>query len=168
MPDATPTSSPRPNDAFQRLCVAAARTELESSWCADVISNYKTADRLIVAMTFAAYIAWLMHRAFTQVLPPDEAAGALRSVMSDFSTQPWYQAHVFSRIAEEVNKRMPKVLSQPESAGTSIVDLLECANACGYTLMHQTDLRLMLKFEYCSIAFFTSMKELASSRLPAQ
>ncbi len=135
MPDATPTSSPRPNDdAFQRLCVAAARTELESSWCADVISNYKTADRLIVAMTFAAYILWLMHRAFTQVLPSDEAADALRSVISDFSTQPWYQAHVFSRIAEEVSKRMPKVLSQPESAGTSIVDLLECANACGYTL----------------------------------
>ena len=169
MPDATATSSPRPNDAaFQRLCVAAARTELESSWCADVISNYKTADRLIVAMTFAAYILWLMHRAFTQVLPSDEAADPLSSVMSDFSTQPWYQAHVFSRIAEQVSKRMPKVLSQPESAGTSIVDLLECANACGYTLMHQTDLRLMLKFEYCSIAFFTSMKELASSRLPAQ
>jgi hypothetical protein len=63
---------------------------------------------------------------------------------------------------------MPKVLSKPESAGTSIVDLLECANACGYTLMHQTDLGLMLKFEYCSIAFFTSMKELAASRLRAQ
>src|SRR5713101_2736363 len=57
---------------FQRLCVAAARTELESNWCADVISNYKTADRSIVAMTFAAYIAWLMYHAFTQVLPSDE------------------------------------------------------------------------------------------------
>ena len=154
--------------AFQRLCVAAARTELESNWCADVISNYKTADQLIVTMTFAAYILWLMHRAFTQVLPSDEAADALRPVAHDFSTQSWYQADVFSRIAEEVSKRMPKVLSQPESAGTSIVDLLECANACGYTLMHQTDLGLMLKFEYCSIAFFTSMKELASSRLPAE
>jgi len=150
---------------FQRLCVAAARTELESDWCADVISNYKTADRSIVAMTFAAYVAWLMYHAFTQVLPSDEAADAVRSVMSDFSTQPWYQAHVFSRIAQEVRMRMPKVLSQPESAGTSIVDLLECANACGYTLTHQTDLGLVLKFEYCSIAFFTSMKELASSRL---
>ena len=86
--------------------------------------------------------------------------------MSDFSTQPWYKAHVFSRIAEEVSERMPKVLSQPESAGTCIVDLIECgANACGYALMHETDLGLMLKFEYCSIAFFTSMKELASSRL---
>jgi len=87
---ATPTSSPRQNDAaFQRLCVAAARTELESSWCADVISKYKTADRSIVTMTFAAYIFWLMHRAFTQVLPSDEAADALMvdalsSVMSDF------------------------------------------------------------------------------------
>jgi len=152
---------------LQRLCVAAARTELESDWCADVISNYKTADRSIVAMTFAAYILWLMHRAFTQVLPSDEGADPLGSVMSDFATEPWYQAHVFSRITQEVSKRMPKVLSQPESAGTSIVDLLECANACGYTLMHQTDLRLMLKFEYCSIAFFTSIKELASSRLRA-
>src|SRR5436190_21774529 len=143
---------------FQRLCVAAARTELESNWCADVISNYKTADRLIVTMTFAAYIAWLMYDAFTRVLPSDEAKDAVRAVMSDFSTQPWYQADVFSRISEKVSERMPKVLSQ------SIVDLLECANACGYTLMHQTDVRLMLKFDYCSIAFFTSMKELASSR----
>jgi hypothetical protein len=88
--------------------------------------------------------------------------------MNDFAAQSWYQANVFSRIAQEVSNRMPKVLSQPESAGTSIIDLLECANACGYTLMHQTDLRLMLKFEYCSIAFFTSMKELASSRLRDQ
>jgi hypothetical protein len=150
---------------LQRLCVAAARTELESDWCADVISNYKTADRSIVAMTFAAYILWLMHRAFTQVLPSDEAANALSSVTSDFSTQPWYHAHVFSRIAEKVYERMPKALSQSESAGTSIVDLLDCANACGYTLSHQTDLGRLLKFEYCSIAFFTSMKELASPRL---
>ena len=164
---------------LQRLCVAAARTELESDWCADVISKYRADDRSIVTMTFAAYIAWLMQRAFTQVLPSDEAADAVRSVMSDFSTQPWYKAHVFSRIAEEVSKRMPKALS--ESAGTTmpsnllphtrvprlaIVDLIECgANACGCTLMHQTDYRLMIKFEYCSIAFFTSMKELASSRL---
>jgi hypothetical protein len=119
-------------------------------------------------MTFAAYIAWLMHHAFTQVLPSDEAADAVRSVMSDFSTHAWYQAHVFSRIAETVSERMPKALSQPDSAGTSIVDLLECANACGYTLMHQTDLRFMLEFEYCSVAFLTSMKELAASPLRAQ
>jgi hypothetical protein len=71
---------------LQRFCVAAARTELESNWCADVISNYKTADGLIGAMTFAAYILWLMHHAFTQVLPSDEAADALSSVMNDFST----------------------------------------------------------------------------------
>ena len=153
---------------FQRLCVAAARTELESNWCADVISNYKTPDRSIVAMTFAAYIAWLMHHAFTQVLPSDEAADAVRSVMSDFSTHPWYQANVFSRIAEKVSERMPKALSQPESAGLSIVDLLECANACGYTLMHQTDYGFIIRFEYRSIAFFTSMKELASSPLRGQ
>jgi hypothetical protein len=151
-------------EQLQRLCVAAARTELESDWCADVISIYETADRSIVAMTFAAYILWLIHRAFIQVLPSDEA-DALSSVTNDFSTQPWYEAHVFSRIAKKVYERMPKALSQPESAGTSIVDLIECANACGYTLSHQTDVRLMLKFEYCSIAFFTSMKELASSRL---
>ena len=149
---------------FQRLCVAAARTELENNWCADVISNYKTAEQLIVTMTFAAYIAWLMYDAFSRVLPSDEAEDAVRSVLSDFSTQPWYQADVFSRISEKVSERMPKVLSQPESAGTSIVDLLECANACGYTLMHQTDVGLMLKFDYSSIAFLTSMKELASSR----
>jgi hypothetical protein len=31
-------------------------------------------DRLIVAMTFAAYIAWLGHPAFTQVLPSRETA----------------------------------------------------------------------------------------------
>src|SRR5713101_2736362 len=96
---------------------------------------------------------------------PMKRADAVRSVMSDFSTQPWYQAHVFSQIYQQVSERVPKTLSQPESAGTSIVDLLEYANACGYTLMHQTDVGLMLKFEYCSIAFFTSMKELASSRL---
>ena len=117
-------------------------------------------------MTFAAYIAWLMYHAFTQVLPSDEAADAVRSVMSDSSTQPWYQAHVFSRIVEEVGERMPKALSQSESSGTSIVDLVECgANACGHTLMHQTDFKLMAKFEYCSLAFIISMKELASSRL---
>jgi hypothetical protein len=153
---------------LQRLCVAAARTELESEWCANVISNYEPTDRPIVAMTFAAYILWLMHRAFAQVLPSDQATDALSSVMSDFSTQSWYEAHVFSRIAEKVYERMPKVLSQSESAGTSIVDLVECANACGYTLTHQINVRLMLKFEYCSIAFFTSMKELASSRLRPQ
>ena len=152
---------------FQRLCVAAARTELED-WCANVISHYKTADRSIVTMTFAAYIAWLMYRAFTQVLPSDEADDAVRSVMSDFSTQPWYEAHVFSRIAEQVSERMPKALSQPESAGISIVDLLECANACGYTLMIPTDYELMVKFDFRSIGFFTSMKELASSPLPTQ
>jgi hypothetical protein len=112
-------------------------------------------------MTFAAYIAWLMHRAFLQVLPSEEAADAIRSVMSDFSTQPWYEARVFPRIAGEISQRMPKLLS--------LVDLLECAEAaCGYTLMLQTDLGVMLKFEHCSIAFFTSMKELASSRLRAQ
>jgi|SRR5882724_9984380 len=148
--------------AFQRLCVAAARTELESNWCADVISNYKTADQLIVTMTFAAYILWLMHRAFTQVLPSDEAADAPRPVAHDFSTQSWYQADVFSRIAEQVDDRMPKALSRNPTL--AIVALLECANACGYTLMHQTDVGLMLKFDYSSIAFFTSMKELASSR----
>lgn len=83
---------------LQRLCVAAARTELESEWCANVISNYKTTDRPIVAMTFAAYILWLMHRAFTQVLPSDQATDALSSVMSDFSTQSWYEAHGFPEL----------------------------------------------------------------------
>jgi hypothetical protein len=150
---------------LQQLCVAAARIELESNWCADVISSYATADdQTIVTMTFAAYIGWLIYVAFAQVLPSDEADDAVSSVLSDFSTQPWCQEPVFSRIIEQVNERMPKVLSQPESAGISIVDLVECANACGYTLMHQTDVKLMLKFDYCSIAFFTSMKELASSR----
>ena len=152
---------------FQQSCVAAARTELEKQWCADVISTYKEDDRVIVEMTFAAYIAWLMHWAFTQILPPHETADAIGSVMSDFATQPWYQPHVFHPIAEKVSERMPKAFSQPESAGTAIVDLVECANACGYTLMHQTDLELMLKFEHCSIEFFTRMKELASTHLQA-
>jgi hypothetical protein len=99
---------------FQRLCVAAARTELENQWCADVISTYNEGDRVIVEMTFAAYIAWLMHRAFTQVLPRHETADAIGSVMSDFSTQPWYQAHVFRPIAEKVSERMPKAFSQKQ------------------------------------------------------
>ena len=150
---------------FQQLCVDAARTELESDWCADVISKYDTADRSIVEMTFAAYIHCLMQYAFSRVLPEDEGIPAVDSVMSYFSTQPWYQKDVFSRITDKVYERMPKALTQPEAAGTAIVDLVECANACGYTLNHQTNPLLMLKFQHDSIAFYNSAKELASSRL---
>ena len=167
IPDATPTSftSAEIRTAFQQLCVDAARTELESSWCADVISFYETADdQKIVTMTFAAYISWLMFVAFTRVLPSDLANDAVSSVLSDFSTQPWCQEPVFSQIIEQVKERMPKVYKEPKYAKTSIVDLVECgANACGYTLMHQTNFRLMLKFEDCSMAFYNRMKELASS-----
>jgi hypothetical protein len=114
-------------------------------------------------MTFAAFVLWLMHHAFTQVLPSDEAARALSAAMREVRTQPWYEGAVFAEIADKVSSRMPKALSQPETAGTSMVDLIECANACGYSLTHQTDFSLLYKFDYCSIAFFSSMKEVASA-----
>jgi hypothetical protein len=153
------------DSSFQQLCVAAARRELESQWCADVISTYKEGDRLIVEMTFAAYIAWLMQLAFIQVLSSHETADAIGSVISDFSTQPWYQADVFRKIAENVSERMPKEFSP---RGMNIVPLVECgASACGSILNHTSDLRLMLNFDFCGADFVIRMKELASKHLQA-
>ena len=143
---------------FQRVCAAAALAELEKDWCRNVISKYEGTDRPIVALTFAAYIPWLILVALTQVLPSDEAKDVVRFVLKDFSTQPWYEANVFSRIAEKIDDRMPSPFSK-----NSMVDLIECANACGYTLILQSDLRLNFNFKYCSRAFVTSMKEFASS-----
>jgi hypothetical protein len=143
---------------LQRLAVTAARTELEKDWCADVISSYKTAvDRSVVTMAFAAYIFCLMHLAFDKVLFPDQVTDAVSLVVSDFSTQSWYEARVFSRIIEKVSEEVSK------SVALDIEDLVECANACGYTLMPQAEHDLNLKGLRASEVFFHSMMKLASS-----
>ncbi len=76
-----------------------------------------------------------------------------------------YEADVFRKIAKQVDERMPKEYSV---RGMNMVPLLECANACGYTLDHQTDLSLQLGFDYCSVAFIIRMKGAARQKVVAE
>jgi hypothetical protein len=143
---------------LQRAAVTAARTELEKDWCADVISSYKTAaDRSIVTMAFAAYILFVMERAFSKVFFSDQATDAVSLVVIDFATQPWYEPRAFSRIAATVSEQTSKRFA------LAIEHLVKCANACGYTLMPQAEHDLNLKGLRATEALFHSMMKLASS-----
>jgi hypothetical protein len=142
---------------LQRLLSAFLLAALVSDPCDGIVAFYSKGDVRIATAAIACFLLWMIEITLESNIGVESTPDVLDTVKDNISTLEWYDEATFAAIYGHISSRMPEAFQHPRTGPTTIVDVIECANVSGHSLVHNTDLGLMLGFEYHSLAFQKSI-----------